>query len=90
MSRIIAKYYQNCDVCHKKVDIQSEDTLLDNVLLPMDCIATDGSRKLTVNRLSVCEDCLLKLKEVLQSTYDLYEFEYGGVTMRLKEEHHAE
>lgn len=90
MSRVIVEYYQNCNICHKKVELQSKDNLLKNVLLPMDCIATDGSRKLTVNRLSVCEDCLLKLKEVLQTAYDMYEIECGGVTMRLKEGHHAD
>ena len=88
MSIVRTKHYQECDICHKTIELVvegSDVTRLSEVALPIKAIYQDGSRKTVIRKLSVCSDCIEELRKVIQTGYDIEELEYQGVVARRKE-----
>ena len=76
MSKIITKYYQECDFCHKKYEV--DETGLPKINLPGYYFwCATGKREAIVTGV-ICDECMQKLRENLRKFIDIKEIEYVG------------
>lgn len=80
MSKVVAKYFQKCDMCYQEFQLQHEKDELKEAVLPGRFIPCDGNRPTpTLIPVNLCPACLQEISQYLRDKYILNDFEYGGV-----------
>ena len=81
--RQVTRYFQKCDFCGEDIELADAKCELKKVCLPATYYSqTELSKKPSLVWVSVCDDCLDKLKLLIDSKWKVEEFEYGGVTVK--------
>ena len=80
MSKVVARYFQKCDMCNQEVQLECDKAELGKAILPGWFIPCDGSR-LTPLLIPVhlCPACLQEMSEYLQDKYILNDVDYSGI-----------
>lgn len=71
MTTVETRKYQKCEFCHNTIEVEDQ---LRTVTLPAPC-----NQRLNMQRLSICETCIVKLHDIIKSNLRLEEIEYAGV-----------
>ena len=79
MSKITAKYFQECDFCHKEVETEQEG--LYRITLPGYFIEERGGIRTSLVKGVICPICMDKLRNSLAKFIDLKEVDYGGTVI---------
>lgn len=80
MSKVIAKYFQKCDICKQEFQLESGKAELGKAILTGRYISCDGSRpKPTLISVHLCPSCLQEMSEYLRDKYILNDVEYAGI-----------
>lgn len=80
MTKPEAKFFQECEFCHKMVETDASG--LPTVRLPMRYIRTDGTKDgLATETASICGTCRERLYVRLSKALDLKHIEYGGAAI---------
>ena len=91
MSKVVARYFQKCDMCNREFQLECEKAELGKAVLPGWFIRCDGSRPTPLLiPVHLCPACLQEIAEYLRDKYILNDVEYGGFQigkMPPKEEH---
>lgn len=78
--RQVTRYFQKCDFCGEDIELADVKCELKKVYLPATYYSqTEVSKKPSIAWLSLCDDCLGKLKSLIDTKWIIEEFEYGGV-----------
>ena len=72
MTTVEIRKYQKCEFCHNTCEVEDQ---LRTVTLPV-----PFNQRLKMQRLSICETCIVKLHDIIKSNLLLEEIEYAGVT----------
>lgn len=80
MSKVVARYFQKCDMCNQEFQLQCEKAELGKAILPGWFIRCDGGGP-TPQLIPVylCPACLQEIAEYLRDKYILNDVEYGGI-----------
>lgn len=85
MSKVVARYFQKCDMCNQEFQLQSEKAPLGKAILPGWFIPCDsGGPTPTLIPVNICPTCLQEMSEYLQDKYILNDVEYGGIQVGKK------
>ena len=80
MSKIVARYFQKCDMCNQEVQLECEKAELGKAILPGWFIPCDSSsptpRLIPVH---LCPTCLKEMSEYLRDKYILNDVDYSGI-----------
>lgn len=76
MSKVMEKYFQECDLCRKIIELPNKITYLSRVRLPCKCVTNIGNISSTTAEFSLCDDCFLELKNFLNTKYEITHNEY--------------
>ena len=80
MSKVVARYFQKCDMCNQEFQLQCEKAELGKAVLPGWFIPCDGSRpKTQLIPVHLCPTCLQEMSEYLRDKYILNDVEYAGI-----------
>ena len=79
MSKVVARYFQKCDMCNQEFQLECEKAELGKAILPGRFIPCDGSRPtLRLIPVHLCPACFQEMSEYLRDKYILNDVEYGG------------
>lgn len=80
MSKVVARYFQNCDMCKQEFQLESEKARLGKAILPGRFIPSCGG-ELTPLLIPVhlCPSCLQEMAEYLRDKYLLNDVDYAGI-----------
>ena len=79
MSEVVARYFQNCDICNQEFQLKSKTAPLSKAILPGWFIPCDGGGpKPTLIPVNICPTCLQEMSEYLRDKYILNDGEYAG------------
>ena len=80
MSKVVARYFQKCDMCNQEFQLECEKAPLGKAILPGRFIPCDGSRStLRLIPVHLCPACLQEMSEYLRDKYILNDVEHGGI-----------
>lgn len=80
MSKVVARYFQKCDMCYQEFQLQGVKAELDKAILPGRFIPSDGSRPTPLLiPVHLCPTCLQEMSEYLRDKYILNDVEYAGI-----------
>lgn len=80
MSKVVARYFQKCDMCNQEFQLECEKAELGKAILPGWFIPCDSSRpKPTLIPVNICPTCLQEMSEYLQDKYILNDVDYAGI-----------
>ena len=80
MSKVVARYFQKCDMCNQEFQLQSEKAELGKAILPGWFIPCDGSRPTPqLIPVHLCPACLQEMSEYLRDKYILNDVDYAGI-----------
>ena len=80
MSKVVARYFQKCDMCDQEFQLQCEKAELGKAVLPGWFIPCEGSRSTPLLiPVHLCPTCLQEMAEYLRDKYILNDVEYGGI-----------
>lgn len=80
MSKVIARYFQKCDMCKQEFQLESGKAELGKAILLGRYISCDGSRPTpTLIPVHLCPACLQEMYEYLQHKYILNNGDYIGI-----------
>ena len=80
MSKVVARYFQKCDMCNQEVQLECEKAELGKAILPGRFIPCDGSSPtLLLIPVHLCPTCLQEMSEYLRDKYILNDVEYAGI-----------
>ena len=80
MSKVVARYFQKCDMCNREVQLECDKAPLGKAILPGWFIPCDGGGpKPTLIPVNICPTCLQEMSEYLQDKYILKDIDYGGI-----------
>lgn len=80
MSKVVARYFQKCDMCNQEFQLQCEKAELGKAVLPGWFIPCDGGGPTpTLIPVNICPTCLQEMSEYLQDKYILKDIDYGGI-----------
>lgn len=80
MSKVVARYFQKCDMCNQEFQLECEKAELSKVILPGWFIPCDGSGPTpTLIPVNLCPACLQEMLLYLRDKYILNDFEYTGI-----------
>lgn len=79
MSKVVARYFQKCDMCSQEFQLRCEKAELAKAMLPGRFIPSDGDEP-TPQLIPVylCPTCLQEMAEYLQDKYILNDVDYAG------------
>lgn len=85
MSKVVARYFQKCDMCNREFQLQCEKAELSKAMLPGWFISScgDGPTPLLIP-VYLCPDCLQEMAEYLRDKYLLNDVEYAGIQIDKK------
>lgn len=80
MSKVVARYFQKCDMCNQEFQLQCEKSELSKAILPGWFIPSCGG-ELTPLLIPVhlCPSCLQEMAEYLRDKYLLNDVDYAGI-----------
>lgn len=79
MSKVVARYFQKCDMCNQEVQLECDKAELGKAILPGYFIPCDSSRtKPILIPVHLCPACLQEMSEYLRDKYILNDVEYSG------------
>ena len=79
MSKVVARYFQKCDMCNQEFQLQCEKAELGKAVLPGWFIPCEGSRSTPLLiPVHLCPACLQEIAEYLRDKYILNDVEYAG------------
>ena len=85
MSKVVAKYFQKCDMCNQEFQLECEKAELGKAILPGWFIPCDSSRlKPILIPVNICPTCLQEMSEYLQDKYILNDVDYAGIQIGKK------
>lgn len=85
MSKVVARYFQKCDMCNQEFQLQCEKAELGKAVLPGWFIPCEGSRSTPLLiPVHLCPACLQEMSEYLRDKYILNDVEYGGILIDKK------
>ena len=80
MSKVVARYFQKCDMCNREFQLENGKAELGKAILPGWFIPCEGSRPTPLLiPVHLCPACLQEMSEYLQDKYILKDVEYGGI-----------
>ena len=80
MSKVVARYFQKCDMCNQEFQLECVKAELGKAILPGWFIPCDSSRpKPTLIPVNICPTCLQEMSEYLQDKYILNDVDYAGI-----------
>ena len=80
MSKVVARYFQKCDMCDREFQLKSKTAPLSKAILPGWFIPCDGGGPTpTLIPVNICPTCLQEMSEYLQDKYILKDIDYGGI-----------
>ena len=80
MSKVVARYFQKCDMCNQEFQLKCEKAELGKAVLPGWFIPCEGSRSTPLLiPVHLCPACLQEMSEYLRDKYILNDVEYGGI-----------
>lgn len=79
MNKVTARYFQECDFCHKEVETEFEG--LYRITLPGYFIEERGGTRKSLVTGAICPSCMEKLRYSLAKFIDLKEVDYGGTVI---------
>jgi hypothetical protein len=80
MSKVVTKYFQNCDMCNQEFQLECEKAELGKAILPGRFIPCDGSGPTpTLIPVNLCPACLQEMSEYLRDKYILNDGDYIGI-----------
>ena len=80
MSKVVARYFQKCDMCKQEFQLENGKAELGKAILPGWFISCDGSRPTPLLiPVHLCPACLQEMSKYLQDKYILKDVEYGGI-----------
>ena len=85
MGEVYKKYFQKCDICKTEFSLKDETDQLHKIRIPMDYVS-EYKTSITIQNLSVCEDCLVKIKGLFSKGLVVRCVEWGGVQCEWKDE----
>ena len=79
MSKVVARYFQICDMCNHEFQLECEKAELGKAILPGRFIPGDGSGPTPLLiPVHLCPTCLQEMSEYLRDKYILNNVEYAG------------
>lgn len=79
MSKVVARYFQKCDMCNQEFQLQCEKSELSKAILPGWFTSCDGSRPTPLLiPIHLCPACLQEMAEYLRDKYLLNDVDYAG------------
>ena len=80
MSKVVARYFQKCDMCNQEFQLQCEKAELGKAVLPGWFIPCDGGGPTpTLIPVNICPTCLQEIAEYLRDKYILNDVDYAGI-----------
>lgn len=80
MSKIVTKYFQQCDMCNQEFQLKGIKDELSKAILPGRFIPCDGSGPTsTLITVNLCPACLQEMSEYLRDKYILNDVDYAGI-----------
>lgn len=80
MSKVVTKYFQNCDMCNQEFQLECEKAELGKAILPGRFIPSDGSRPTSILiTVHLCPACLQEMSEYLRDKYILNDVGRVGI-----------
>ena len=80
MSKVVARYFQKCDMCNREFQLENGKAELGKAILPGYFIPCDGSRSTPLLiPVHLCPACLKEMSEYLRDKYILNDVEYSGI-----------
>ena len=80
MSKVVARYFQKCEICNQEFQLKSKTAPLGKAILPGWFIPCDGSRPTPLLiPVHLCPTCLQEMAEYLRDKYLLNDVEYAGI-----------
>lgn len=80
MSKVVARYFQKCDMCNQEFQLENGKAELGKAVLPGWFIPCEGSRSTPLLiPVHLCPACLQEIAEYLRDKYILNDVEYGGI-----------
>ena len=80
MSKVVARYFQKCDMCNREFQLENGKAELGKAILPGWFIPCDGGGpKPTLIPVNICPTCLQEMSKYLQDKYILKDIDYGGI-----------
>lgn len=80
MSKVVAKYFQNCDMCNQEFQLECEKAELGKAILPGRFIPCDGSGPAPLLiPVHLCPACLQEMSEYLRDKYILNDVGHAGI-----------
>ena len=80
MSKVVARYFQKCDMCDREFQLKSKTAPLSKAILPGWFIPCDGGGPTpTLIPVNICPTCLQEIAEYLRDKYILNDVDYGGI-----------
>ena len=80
MSEVVARYFQNCDICNQEFQLKSKTAPMSKAILPGQFIPCDGRGPTpTLIPVNLCPACLQEMSEYLQDKYILKDIDYAGI-----------
>ena len=74
-----------CDVCKKSFDVKKEEkSPLKELRLPMTYFSDTGSVGITTEKIDVCDNCLVQMKDDLCEHYEMSVVAWGGTSIKRK------
>ena len=79
MSKVVARYFQKCDMCNQEVQLECDKAELGKAVLPGWFIRCEGGRPTPLLiPVHLCPACLQEMSEYLRDKYILNDVEYSG------------
>ena len=80
MSKVVARYFQKCDMCNREFQLENGKAELGKAVLPGWFIPCDGGRSTPqLIPVHLCPTCLQEMAEYLRDKYLLNDVEYSGI-----------
>ena len=80
MSKVVARYFQKCDMCNREFQLENGKAELGRAILPGRFIPCDGSSPTPLLiPVHLCPTCLKEMSEYLRDQYILNDVEYAGI-----------
>ena len=80
MSKVVARYFQKCDMCNQEVQLECDKAELGKAILPGYFIPCDDSSPTPqLIPVHLCPTCLKEMSEYLRDKYILNDVDYSGI-----------
>ncbi len=80
MSKVVARYFQKCDMCNQEFQLRCEKVELAKAMLPGWFIPSYGDEPTPLLiPVHLCPTCLQEMAEYLQDKYLLNDVDYAGI-----------